>query len=569
MRATTLLSIGLGMLAAGATPGRAVELARIQGMGINEIESRRFSLDREEEVEIEAVTLRPGRLATGCDAWILDASTREVVWRVKEADTERKGSRLLEVEDRKRLPKGEYELYLATFPDRDRGGFGLKEFFGLVTRGHRYWHGARRLVDDLEITLRAPSGTAQGRNRLHHVAEALGEGAIASMIGMGDGERRCSAFVLPEKTEVEIYALGEATGDGLYDAAWIIDVDTGEKVWALERRNSKRAGGDKKNRLVREKLDLPAGRYAAFYATDDSHAWPRFNLRPPFDPMAWGLTIRTTDPARARRVTEFDYEGHEDRNRVVDLTRIRDHRHAMAGFTLDRPQELCIHAVGEGDHGDMYDYGWIIDARSREVVWEMKHRHTRHAGGAKKNRVANRVKRFDAGSYTVHFVTDDSHAYRDWNAAPPFEPTRWGITLTGVGEDFDQEAVRPYRPDEDPDVLARIARVRNREWEQTSFRIDHDQDVLVYALGEGRRGDMYDYAWIENDRGRTVWEMTYRKTDHAGGSKKNRLFRDEVHLKAGTYEVYYISDGSHAYGRWNAEPPRDPEAWGVMVLAVD
>ncbi len=71
-------------------------------------------------------------------------------------------------------------------------------------------------------------------------------------------------------------------------------------------------------------------------------------------------------------------------------------------------------------------------------------------------------------------------------------------------------------------------------------------------MGEGVDGDMADYGWIDNDEtGRTVWEMTYRKTDHAGGAEKNRVCDDTILLKAGTYVVYFETDGSHSYGNWN------------------
>jgi hypothetical protein len=80
---------------------------------------------------------------------------------------------------------------------------------------------------------------------------------------------------------------------------------------------------------------------------------------------------------------------------------------------------------------------------------------------------------------------------------------------------------------------------------------------------------MYDYAWIEDDRGRVVWEMTYRKTDHAGGARKNRIFNDTISLDAGEYAVYYESDGSHSFKGWNAKPPSDRWNWGVTIRMAD
>jgi len=65
--------------------------------------------------------------------------------------------------------------------------------------------------------------------------------------------------------------------------------------------------------------------------------------------------------------------------------------------------------------------------------------------------------------------------------------------------------------------------------------------------------------------GRRVWEMPYRITEHAGGAGKNRRFAGTVKLPPGEYVLRYETDGSHAFGDWNAAPPDDPEMWGITV----
>ena len=42
-----------------------------------------------------------------------------------------------------------------------------------------------------------------------------------------------------------------------------------------------------------------------------------------------------------------------------------------------------------------------------------------------------------AGEYVVHYVTDDSHCFGQWNQEAPFEPERWGITIR-PGSGFDR-----------------------------------------------------------------------------------------------------------------------------------
>ena len=81
---------------------------------------------------------------------------------------------------------------------------------------------------------------------------------------------------------------------------------------------------------------------------------------------------------------------------------------------------------------------------------------------------------------------------------------------------------------------------------------------------------MHDYGWIENaETGRVVWEMSYRRTDHAGGARKNRLSDEVISLKKGEYIVFYETDDSHSFGDWNASPPYDPQSWGITIYKVE
>jgi hypothetical protein len=77
----------------------------------------------------------------------------------------------------------------------------------------------------------------------------------------------------------------------------------------------------------------------------------------------------------------------------------------------------------------MNDYAWITDAETRRVVWEMKYEHTDHAGGAEKNRMVNGTLELPRGDYILHYETDDSHSFNDWNAAPPTDPFSYGVTV--------------------------------------------------------------------------------------------------------------------------------------------
>lgn len=551
-------------LLAGAATG-AERLATVDRIDLDDVVSQVFSLATAQRVSLEGTVLAGSDDDPYGAVWLLDAATRKVVWKLDDAASTRERRGLLIFDDTARLAAGEYELYVSThrsWRGWDSGHFDLPRF--LEDLFHHIDHDdLDDLVGRVEVRVEG-EGTPGGDNTPERVRARLTDGALVAFVGVGDDAYLRRGFEIPVAADLHVYAVGEATREGDYDSAWIANADTGERVWKLDYRHSTEAGGAPKNRMAEGTVRLPAGRYVASYVTDGSHSFPDFNAAPPYDPMAWGLVIRAA--GSGVRAATFEPPASVGKNVLVELVGVRDDEHRQQGFTLTRATEVRVVAVGEGDDDEMQDYGWIIEAGSRDTVWEMQYDDSEHAGGARKNRLVERTLTLPAGSYIVHFVTDGSHAYRAWNAGPPFEPHRWGITVLAVGDGFEAATVKPYEPAQESGVLARIERVGDGAHRIETFRLAADSDVEIAATGEGSGGRMHDFAWIEDERrGRTVWEMTYRMTEHAGGAEKNRIFEGVVRLPAGSYSVHFESDGSHSYEDWNAAPPRDPEAWGVTV----
>jgi hypothetical protein len=122
----------------------------------------------------------------------------------------------------------------------------------------------------------------------------------------------------------------------------------------------------------------------------------------------------------------------------------------------------------------------------------------------------------------------------------------------------------------DSNILVKMVMVRDDERRRDKFTLNKQSRIHIYAIGEGNRDEMYDYGWIIDDRtNRAVWEMTWRNTEPAGGARKNRMYDDDILLDPGTYEVYYISDGSHSFNDWNASRPDDPVNWGITISIMD
>ena len=144
----------------------------------------------------------------------------------------------------------------------------------------------------------------------------------------------------------------------------------------------------------------------------------------------WGITIYPIGKeviAKRTNVKNFKSE-----NTIAELTHVGDDEHLRKRFILDRETRIKIKAIGEGDWDEMYDFGWVVNENTGRKVWRMRYRNTDHAGGAKKNREVNTIITLEPGTYTVHYISDDSHSYADWNMSAPYNENEWGITLNKV-----------------------------------------------------------------------------------------------------------------------------------------
>lgn len=577
---TTLLAFLLLTSVGSAQETVLVEIAKLSP---RTLQVQAFALERSQEVHIQATGLNTSRRhAFTANAWILNAQTREVVWEIKEANTKRRDRILRDFEGAITLPAGTYEVYYSSFSYWNEGfrvndignaiSYLYDQIFERNDRRHEdewsdgNWNESeyRREYEELGITIKG-TGRKLDEHALQNFVESTKADAVINMSSLWDDDYKRQGFTLSQLTELQIYAIGEATYENDFDYGWIIDTKTREKVWKFTYDNSKPAGGAEKNRMFKGAIKLPAGSYAAIFVTDDSHSHRRWNSPPPYDPEYWGMIIRTSNSERDN-VRLYEYEDFPKKNIILELTRARDDEYLSKGFSLKQPMELRIYAMGEGRDGDMFDYGWIVDAKTRRKIWTMDYRDTEHAGGADKNRLADEVLQLEKGDYVVYYVTDGTHSFRDWNSSAPFDQERWGITLLAANDNFNAANVGDYTPQADANLLAQIANVRDDQHRRVTFSLDKSANVRVYALGEGSAGDMFDYGWIEDARtGKVVWEMSYRMTEHAGGAQKNRVFDNSVYLRAGEYELHYQTDGSHSPRDWNDDPPHDPMQWGITV----
>ncbi len=503
-------------------------------------------------------------------AWIINARTRELQWRMTISNTRRDWDTRFNRKfgDEVYLPAGEYEIYYSA--ERPAKTLTQDGFFSLGKLLDKLLSDENWLDKDEEKWYLKVSGVdevlSQSFIRKYHAGRK--QQAVVSITGLENSDFKKEGFALSSAGTFSIYGIGEAYEDESFDYGWIVNARNSEKVWEMTPEKGKYAGGAIKNKVWRDKINIPAGEYWVYFIMDDSHAPNEWNANPPYDPAFYGITIEGIpgeyDPGSIKKLTQTTVKP------IVDLTHLGNDQFVQEAFRIKEPMQIRINAVGEGRDGKMFDYGWIVRTNTGEKVWEMKYNRTRHAGGARKNRMVDEVITLPVGTYAVYFVTDGSHSYPDFNDDPPYNPERWGISIYPADPKYNESQVERLEETPVPEnIIAQIAPVQDDVNAQERFSLDKKSRIRVYAIGEGDWDEMYDYGWIEDQySGRKVWQMTYNKTEWAGGAKKNRKVDQTITLPAGRYIVYFRTDGSHSFSDWNDDPPKDPSHYGISLYLI-
>lgn len=379
--------------------------------------------------------------------WVLNATTREVVWQMSGANSRRQD--VYRVADQYiDLPAGSYEAYFSNHGfgretlfsqwtrniDRRRlaaegqrrpeEGIGFLSLFGADTQSQlRFW---RDRAPNYGMEIYAPA-TIAGQVKTFE-APLRWKNIFVTLAKAGDNAQSDQAFRLSKPVSVHVYAIGEGRRNReLNDSGWILDARTRKRVWEMRSDRAQYAGGARKNLRQVETIQLPAGDYIASFVSDDSHSPADWNAAPPCDPALHGLTLSIASDADFPRAALIDMP--KPGNVLAELVRVRDDEKRTVSFVVRGDEPLRVYAIGEGTDRRLEDYGWIEDTKTGKKVWSMEYANTRHAGGATKNRMVDEAITLPKGSYTLHFKTDDSHAYGDWNSDRPRDPEHYGVTI--------------------------------------------------------------------------------------------------------------------------------------------
>ena len=558
----------------------------------DQIQHHAFSIDRPVRFAIDAVGSFESdgrRSALSAYGWILHRESRDVVWQMDPAKVTPGRGTLAALVDTVELAPGTYDVYFTTYGNERTSGFGGIDILERIFGGDSKW---KEDEDEWKMIVQRADDQEFSINRLPDQSpEQLspsGEGLLWSTAPMSGHDEAEFVFKVLEPASIFVYAIREIN-DAPMDFGWIEDAVSGRRIWEMTLENTEPAGGWEANRLFRDSLQFTPGIYRAIYSTDARQSYDDWVGNPPFDPAAWGITLFSDKQAAVAELDPWS-----NRQPILSMTEVGDSERRSAQLHVRKPIQVAAYAVGEMSDDSRYDYGWIMNNETQEMVWEMTHARSRPAGG-QNNRVEVSFLQLAPATYTATYVTDDSHSYESWGHGTPKNPERWGLTIFPMMESFDSSAVTVtgYKQEstegdettdrgETPDIpgipalaplppqpgmpLVDLTRVGNEKELTGTFELAGPGVVHVRALGEVSLSGRYDYGWIEKaDNGEIVWEMSWQNTHPAGGGDRNRMFDGPVTLGSGRYTVQFKSDFSHSFGDFGDESPSFPEGWGIRV----
>ncbi len=216
---------------------------------------------------------------------------------------------------------------------------------------------------------------------------------------------------------------------------------------------------------------------------------------------------------------------------LVDIQNLAPRELRVSAFVLTVPQDLKVSAVGaepwpdrlrtrddqlwqEDEQTTWPAAAWILDARTRAVVWDLRAVETR--------RESNGLRRFSgtvhlpAGTYQAHYASYPASSIT-WNGdinlslkeivrlgrrakyGGPYVETelykQFGLSIDGAGRAASQDDISAAHAAFTASAIATVVPDRNSSMRK-GFEITRPTAVEVYAIGELKVDGEFDYGWI-------------------------------------------------------------------------
>ncbi len=120
---------------------------------------------------------------------------------------------------------------------------------------------------------------------------------------------------------------------------------------------------------------------------------------------------------------------------VAAHLKVTDNQRLAKTFDISEPGHFLVIGAGEGlDVWGMVDYGWLESIRGDTLVNFSDFYNSHYLNGNRKNRIHLQTTKLEAGKYSLHYYSDDSHSYGLWNETAPEDSNLWGIQILSLTE---------------------------------------------------------------------------------------------------------------------------------------
>ena len=251
------------------------------------------------------------------------------------------------------------------------------------------------------------------------------------------------------------------------------------------------------------------------------------------------------------------------------------------GLRVDQATEAVISIVAafetDSDSAPLATYGWILESETRDLVWSTDPAQLKRDGI------------LGVGTDTIHIIPGSYEVF--YTTLGPTENSIHDAPFLGLTPYWTNHtsslnmSISEVETGSNSRILIQTSESRSRKmaydrefWTTGPviargthpflFRILNPVKLNVYAVGEMCSPDC-DFGWIEDARsGEKVWLMEWENTIPAGGAENNRKFTGALDLSPGVYRAVYRSYGSHSVSNWHANPPYNPDGWGMTLWGV-